>query len=130
MSDCLYNRICGPTKRYMYVCSQWRTQKFFSGRGVQQIQVTEGRENRDLGAVAPKSGVPPNLQMGETHILIRFLGCIFHGTGNSARLCQNLGIISGGLNPPSGYASDLHSQIFNLQLLNRESLGRVGVLTG
>jgi hypothetical protein len=39
--------------------------------------------------------------MDETRILIRFLGCIFHGTGNSARLCQNFGIISGGggLNP-------------------------------
>jgi hypothetical protein len=36
------------------------------------------------------------LQMGDTRILIRFLGCIFHGTGNSARLCQNFGIISGG----------------------------------
>jgi hypothetical protein len=34
--------------------------------------------------------------MGETRILIRFLGCIFHGTGNSARLCQNFRIISGG----------------------------------
>jgi hypothetical protein len=40
--------------------------------------------------------------MGETRILIRFLGCIFHGTGNSARLCQNFGIR--GLNP-SGYVS-------------------------
>jgi hypothetical protein len=46
--------------------------------------------------------------MGETRILIRFLRSIFHGTGNSARFCQNFGIISGGLNPPnppSGYAS-------------------------
>jgi hypothetical protein len=77
--------------------------------GVQQIQLTEGKENSDLGAVAPYSGVPLSLVMVETHILIRFLGCIFHGIGNSARLCQNFGIISeGGLNPPnpsSGYAS-------------------------
>jgi hypothetical protein len=44
--------------------------------------------------------------MGATRILIRFLRSIFHGTGNSARICQNFGIISGGgLNPPSGYAS-------------------------
>jgi hypothetical protein len=36
---------------------QWRTQKFFSV-GVQQIQLrTENRENWDLGAVAPYSGV-------------------------------------------------------------------------
>jgi hypothetical protein len=70
--------------------------------------LTEGRENRDMGPVAPQSGVPPNLQVGETCIIMRFLRCIFHGTGNSARLCQNFGIISGGLNPPnppSGYAS-------------------------
>ena len=35
---------------------QWRTQEFFFfwGGGVQQIQLrTEGRENGDLGAVAP-----------------------------------------------------------------------------
>jgi hypothetical protein len=32
---------------------QWRTQEFFRG-GVQKIQLrTEGRENGDLGAVAP-----------------------------------------------------------------------------
>jgi hypothetical protein len=93
------------------VCThQWHTQKFFSG-GVQQIQLTEGRENRDLGAVAPQSGDPPNLQVGETCIIITFLRCIFHGTGNSARLCQNFGINSGGFeppNPPSGYASGTH----------------------
>jgi hypothetical protein len=42
--------------------------------GVQQIQLMiEGRENGDLGAVAPESGVPLNLQMNETHILIRLL---------------------------------------------------------
>jgi hypothetical protein len=36
---------------------QWRTQEFCSG-GVQQIQFrTEDRENGDLGAVAPQSGV-------------------------------------------------------------------------
>ena len=34
--------------------SQWCTQEFFSGVGVQQIQLrTEDRENGDLGAVAP-----------------------------------------------------------------------------
>ena len=37
-----------------YVHRQWRTQEFFSGGGVQQIQLrTEERENGDLGAVAP-----------------------------------------------------------------------------
>jgi hypothetical protein len=36
-----------------HALAQWRTQEFFSG-GVQQIQLrTEGKENGDLGAVAP-----------------------------------------------------------------------------
>jgi hypothetical protein len=40
-------------------------------RGVQRIQLrTEDRENGDLGAVAPWSGVPLNLQINETYILI------------------------------------------------------------
>jgi hypothetical protein len=38
---------------------------------------TEGRENGDLGAVAPLPGVPLNLQMGETRILIRLLRVYF-----------------------------------------------------
>jgi hypothetical protein len=46
--------------------------------GVQQIQVrTEGREYRDLEAVAPSSGVPLNLQMSEIHFLIRLLWMYF-----------------------------------------------------
>jgi len=37
---------------------QWRTQEFCFGGGVQQSQLrTEDRENRDLGAVVPYSGV-------------------------------------------------------------------------
>jgi hypothetical protein len=37
---------------------QWRTQEFCSGGGVQQIQLkTWDRQNGDLGAVAPQSGV-------------------------------------------------------------------------
>jgi hypothetical protein len=45
---------------------------FFRAGRVQQIQLRiEGRENGDLGAVAPQSAVPLNLQMNETHILIR-----------------------------------------------------------
>jgi hypothetical protein len=52
---------------------QWCTQGFFLG-GVQQIQLrTKGKENGDLGAVAHYSGVPLNLQMSETRILIRLL---------------------------------------------------------
>ena len=33
---------------------QWRTQEFFFGGGVQQIQLrTEDRDNGDLGTIAP-----------------------------------------------------------------------------
>jgi hypothetical protein len=50
----------------------------FVWEGVQQIQLrTEGRENGDLGAVAPHSGVLLNLQMSETRILIRLLWMYF-----------------------------------------------------
>jgi hypothetical protein len=51
--------------------------RIFSGGGggvVKQIQWwIEGREKGKMGAVAPKSGVPLNFQMNETHILIRLL---------------------------------------------------------
>jgi hypothetical protein len=52
---------------------------FREGGGVfQQIQLrTEGRENGYLGAVAPLSGVPLNLQMSENRILIRLLRIYF-----------------------------------------------------
>jgi hypothetical protein len=54
------------------------TRNFFSGGGVQQIQLrTQGRQNGDLGAVAPKSGVLLNLQMSETRILIKLLQVYF-----------------------------------------------------
>jgi hypothetical protein len=54
-------------------------QEFFSGGGGgQQIQLTtEGRENGDLGAVAPYSGVPLNLQMSESLILVRLFWIYF-----------------------------------------------------
>jgi hypothetical protein len=56
-------------------------QEFFRGGGVQQIQLrTEGRENGDLGAIAPQSGVPLNLQMSEPRILIRLLRIYFPWT--------------------------------------------------
>jgi hypothetical protein len=52
--------------------------EFFFGGGGGCSTSSEDRENRDLGAVAPSSGVTPNFQMGETRILIGFLRCIFH----------------------------------------------------
>jgi hypothetical protein len=60
-------------------------------------------ENGDLGAVAPQSGVPLNLQMGETVLWLGWYGCIFHGTTDSSRLCQNLGILGGRVGQPDPY---------------------------
>jgi hypothetical protein len=51
---------------------------FSRGGGVQPIQLrTQGRENGDLRAVAPYSGILLNLQMSETRILIRLLRMYF-----------------------------------------------------
>jgi hypothetical protein len=45
-----------------------------AGGGFQQIQLRiEGRENWNMGALAPSSGVPLNLQMNEIYILMRLL---------------------------------------------------------
>jgi hypothetical protein len=41
-----YNQICAFFEAVAYP-------EIFFGGGVQQTQLTEGRENRDLGAVAP-----------------------------------------------------------------------------
>jgi hypothetical protein len=54
---------------------QWRTHEIW---GVQQIQLkTEGGENGDLGAVAPLSGVPLNLQSGSIVSIFRDVECGF-----------------------------------------------------
>jgi hypothetical protein len=65
---------------WMYIPRNWEfglalaKLRNFGGGGVQQIQLRiEGTENGDLGAVAPYSGVPLNLQMSEPRILIRLL---------------------------------------------------------
>jgi hypothetical protein len=71
---------------------------FFRG-GVQQIQLRpEGRENRDLGAVAPSSGVPLNLQMSETRILIRLLQIYFPRISEFGPASE---FREGGFNPPN-----------------------------
>jgi hypothetical protein len=86
---------------------QWRTQETFSrGWGVQQIQLrTGGRENEDLGAVAPSSGVPLNLQMSQTGILIRLLRIYFPRNwefGSALSKLRNF-VGRGGLNPPKSH---------------------------
>jgi hypothetical protein len=98
------------------------------GGGVQQIQLrTEGRENGDLGAVAPSKGFHSICKWAKPVFWLGCYRCIFHRTGNLAQLFQNFGISGGGgvwtpPNHPPGYASDcwcsLIILIFTFQLLN------------
>jgi hypothetical protein len=74
---------------------------FFFGGGVQQIQLRpEGRENGDLGALAPQSGVPLNLQMSESHILIRLLRIFSTELGIRNSFVKTLEFQGGGFEPP------------------------------
>jgi hypothetical protein len=69
---CVGLRVCG-VRRNFFGGGGGVTPGIFSG-GFQKIKLRfEDRESGDLGAVAPQSGVPLNLQMNETHILIRLL---------------------------------------------------------
>jgi hypothetical protein len=66
---------------------------FRVGGGVQQVQLeTEGRENGDLGAVAPYSGVLLSLQTSETRILIRLLRMYFPRNREFGSALSNFGI--------------------------------------
>jgi hypothetical protein len=84
--------------------------------GVQQIQLRiESRENGDLGAVAPYSGVPLNFQTNETHILIRLLRMyIPWNWENFPQLWQNFGITGGGggVQPPTPFGTPLYLWVF------------------
>jgi hypothetical protein len=84
---------------------------FFGGGGAKQIQLrTEVRENGVMGAVAPSHWFHSICKWLKSVFLLGCYGCIFHGTGNLAQLCQNFGISGGGgLNPPNPprYATDI-----------------------
>jgi hypothetical protein len=78
------------------------------GGGVQQIHLrTEGREKGGLWAVAPKLGVPLNLQMSETRILIRFLRMYIPRNWEFGPALVKHRNCAGGLNPqtPPQYAT-------------------------
>jgi hypothetical protein len=80
--------------------ANWLRQEFLGGGGFQQIHLrTEGRENGDLGALAPSQGFHSICKWVNPVFWLGYR-LIFHGTGNSAQLCQNFGISEGGLNPP------------------------------
>jgi hypothetical protein len=97
---------------------QWCTQEFFWGVGVQQIQLgKESRENVDLEAVAPPSqGFHSICKWMKPVFVLGCYGCIFHRTGNSVQLCQNVGIWGGGFELPKpgvGYTAGLFT-VFSL----------------
>jgi hypothetical protein len=88
---------------------QWRSQEMFfcwGGGGVQQIQsCIDCRENGVLGAVARKSGVTFNLQMNETHILIRLLRMNTPWNwefGSALAKLRNFGVVLSPPNPAFG----------------------------
>jgi hypothetical protein len=75
---------------------------FFLGGGGDSTTSVEdrGQENGDLWAVAPIQGFRSICKWVKPVILLGCYGCISHGTGNLARLCQNFGISGGGgMNP-------------------------------
>jgi hypothetical protein len=78
------------------------TRNFLRGRGggKSSTNSVEAREYGDLGAVAPYSGVPLNLQMSETLILIRLLRIYFplnREFGSALSKLRNFGV---GVEPP------------------------------
>jgi hypothetical protein len=83
--------------------NQGLTQEFFSlMKNAQQIQLRiEGRENVDLGAVAPSSGVWLNLQMIETHILISLSRMYFSRTWEFGSDLSKLWNFGGSFEPPN-----------------------------
>jgi hypothetical protein len=94
----------------------------FRKGGCQQIQLrTEGKENGDLGAVPPLSGVLLNLQMSEIRILIRLLRVYFPRNwefGSALSKLRNFG--GRGFEPPNGPLSVRHwPQIYLISCTER-----------
>jgi hypothetical protein len=101
------------------------TRKFFLGGSgeAQQSQLRiEDRENGNLGAVASLSGVPLDLQMNETRILISLLWMYIPRNwefGLALSKVRNFGEGGGALNPqPPSYATVPNDPTF---LSNTES---------
>jgi hypothetical protein len=91
---------------------------FFSG-GVQQIQLrTEGRQNGDLGAVAPSEGFNSICKWAKLVFWLGCYRCIFHEIWPS--FLKTSEFRGGGFEPPKhppGYASG-QAQQYILQLYN------------
>jgi hypothetical protein len=73
---------------------QWRTQEFCSRGGLTNSTEDRGQRERRSGGGSPYSGVPLNLQMSETRILVRLLRMYFPRNwefGSSLSKVQNFG---------------------------------------
>jgi hypothetical protein len=91
----------------VWVVFQWRTQEFCSGGSTNSV---EDRGQREGGSGGGSPLVRFSAQFAILFVLSNFrdvegcYGCIFHGTVNSAQLCQNFGISGWGgwtpQNPP------------------------------
>jgi hypothetical protein len=92
----IFSKICPQKFKFHVNMASGVPRIFFGGRGFQQIQLrTVGRENGDLGVVAPSQGLRSICKRVNPVFLLGCYWCNFHGTGNSAQLCQNFGISGG-----------------------------------
>jgi hypothetical protein len=92
--------------------NQWRTQEFCLGGGGGSTNSFEdrGQRGRKYG-YPPSQGFRSICKWVKPVFLLGCYGCIFHGTGNSAQLCQNFGISGWGVNTPNPprYATEPNS---------------------
>jgi hypothetical protein len=84
------------------------------GEGFLRIQLrTEGRQNGDRGRQPPGQGFRSICKWVNPVFLLGRYGCVFHGTGNSAQLCQNFGIFffgGGGWTPSVRHWAHTHTE--------------------
>jgi hypothetical protein len=100
---------------------QWRTQEFFSVGSTNSVE-DRGQMKRGFGGDSSLVGFRPICKWVKPIFLLGYR-CIFHGTGNSAQLCQNLGISGeqGGLNPSNTPLSMPLLILHSLQVVNKRA---------
>jgi hypothetical protein len=94
--------MCLPKVFISMTLDQGRTQELCS-EGVQQIVEDRGQRQRGYGGGSPLVKGSAQFARVKPVFLLGYYGCVFHGTGNSAQLCQNFGISGmgvGGFEPP------------------------------
>jgi hypothetical protein len=88
---------------FTFTLSQWRTQEFFFRGGGEVFNKFSWGQRAErtgiLGRYPPSKGFHSICKWVKPVFWLGCCGCIFHGTGNSAQLCQNFRI-SWGDEPP------------------------------